>query len=216
MVIQKKSLADIVAESLKRQITEGVYKAGDKLPTEPELMKIFAVGRSSVREAVRLLVNAGFVRVRQGSGTFVAESFSDENTGIKMNTADRSELEEVRKILDIAIVEKAVARRTDKDIIRMRHCLLERKSYANAGLLDACIKADLSFHTAVADATHNQILAAIYRSASTHLFSEFNRIYDNTDCFISSQASHEKLLRHIISGDLKNARKMALIIIEEP
>lgn len=114
MIIQKKSLADMIAETLKQQITEGTYRAGDKLPTEPELMKTFGVGRSSVREAVKLLVNMGVVRVQQGSGTFVAVPSNNDDVNIKMSTADRTELDEVRKILDIAIVEKAVARRTEK------------------------------------------------------------------------------------------------------
>ena len=39
MIIQKKSLADMVAEQLRQQITEGVYTIGDKLPTEPESVK---------------------------------------------------------------------------------------------------------------------------------------------------------------------------------
>ena len=216
MIIQKKSLADMVAEQLRQQITEGVYTIGDKLPTEPELMKTFKVGRSSIREAVKLLVNMGVVQVRQGAGTFVAEA-SDTNGGsINMNIADRTELDEVRKILDIAIVEKAVARRTEKDIERMRASLEKRKVNAEKGLLEECIEADLNFHIAIADAAHNRILADIYRSAATHLLSEFNRIYNGTDCFINSQTSHEKLLKHIIAGDLKNARKTATIIVEEP
>ncbi|HJA16314.1 MAG TPA: FadR family transcriptional regulator, partial [Candidatus Butyricimonas faecavium] len=175
MIIQKKSLADIVAEQLGQQIAEGVYKIGDKLPTEPELMETFKVGRSSVREAVKLLVNKGVVRVRQGSGTFVADPSENDDVGIKMNNANRTELDEVRKILDIAIVEKAVARRTEKDIERMRSSLEVRKIKAKNGLLKECIEADLNFHIAIADATHNRILADIYRSASAHLLSEFNR-----------------------------------------
>ena len=216
MIIQKKSLADMIAETLKQQITEGTYRAGDKLPTEPELMKTFGVGRSSVREAVKLLVNMGVVRVQQGSGTFVAVPSNNDDVNIKMSTADRTELDEVRKIQDIAIVEKAVARRTEKDIERMRASLEKRKVNAEKGLLEECIEADLNFHIAIADAAHNRILANIYRSAATHLLSEFNRIYDGTDCFINSQTSHEKLLKHIIAGDLKNARKTATIIVEEP
>ena len=212
MIIQKKSLADMVAEQLRQQIAEGVYTIGDKLPTEPELMKTFKVGRSSIRDAV----NMGVVQVRQGAGTFVAEA-SDANGGsINMSIADRTELDEVRKILDIAIVEKAVARRTEKDIERMQSSLEARKANAKDGLLKECIEADMNFHIAIADATHNRILADIYRSASLHLLSEFNRIYDGTDCFINSQSSHEKLLRYIIAGDLKNARKMATRIVEEP
>ena len=216
MIIQKKSLADMIAETLKQQITEGTYRVGDKLPTEPELMKTFGVGRSSVREAVKLLVNMGVVRVQQGSGTFVAVPSNNDDVNIKMSTADRTELDEVRKILDIAIVEKAVARRTEKDIERMRASLEKRKVNAEKGLLEECIEADLNFHIAIADAAHNRILADIYRSAATHLLSEFNRIYNGTDCFINSQTSHEKLLKHIIAGDLKNARKTATIIGEDP
>lgn len=216
MIIQKKSLADMVAEQLKQQIVEGVYKIGDKLPTEPELMKTFKVGRSSIREAGKLLVNMGVVQVRQGSGTFVADPSDNDDVSIKMSNANRTELNEVRKILDIAIVEKAVARRTEKDIERMQSSLEARKANAKNGLLKESIEADLNFHIAIADATHNQILADIYRSASRHLLSEFNRIYDGTDCFVNSQTSHEKLLRYIIAGDLKNARKMAAKIVEEP
>ena len=216
MIIQKKSLADMVAEQLKQQIVEGVYTIGDKLPTEPELMKTFKVGRSSIREAVKLLVNMGVVQVRQGSGTFVAEASDDNRGSINMSIADRTELDEVRKILDIAIVEKAVARRTEKDIERMQSSLEARKANAKNGLIKECIEADLNFHIAIADATYNRILADIYRSASLHLLSEFNRIYDGTNCFINSQSSHEKLLRYIIAGDLKNARKMAIKIVEEP
>ena len=109
-----------------------------------------------------------------------------------------------------------MARRTEKDIERMQSSLEARKANAKNGLLKECIEADLNFHIAIADATYNRILADIYRSASLHLLSEFNRIYDGTNCFINSQSSHEKLLRYIIAGDLKNARKMAIKIVEEP
>ncbi|WP_059027276.1 FadR/GntR family transcriptional regulator [Gabonibacter massiliensis] len=215
-MVDKKSLADRVAEEIKQKITEGTYGPGDKLPTEPELMKAFGVGRSSVREAVKLLVNTGIIRVRQGAGTFVAEPSDDDRLGMRINAADRTELDEVRKILDIAIVEKAVARRTERDIQRMRLALETRKAHAERGALEACIEADLNFHIAIADATHNRILADIYRSASRHLLFEFNRIYESTACFADSQASHEKLLKHIAAGDLKSARRTAIKIVEEP
>ena len=53
-IIQKKSLAEEVAEQLQKEITEGKLKEGDKLPIEPELMKIFGVGRSTIREAIKM------------------------------------------------------------------------------------------------------------------------------------------------------------------
>lgn len=217
MQIQKKSLAQNVSEQLAEQITSGKYSPGDKLPTEPELMKNFGVGRSSVREAIRILSNMGLINVRQGSGTFVSEqSVSNIGVDLKMRSANRYELEEVRKTLEIAIVEKAVARRTDDDIKKMRELLHVRENHALKGVLQDCMKADMDFHIAIADATHNSLLAEIYRSASTRLLAAFNEIYEDTLYFIQSQPSHEKLLKYIVDGDLKNARKMAVQIVEEP
>ena len=67
-IIQKKSLADEVAAKLQEQISLGHYKANDKLPIEPELMKNFGVGRSTIREAIKILANSGLLRVQQGVG----------------------------------------------------------------------------------------------------------------------------------------------------
>ena len=50
-VIRKRSLAEELAERLRQRITDGQFEVGEKLPAEPELMRIFGVGRSTVREA---------------------------------------------------------------------------------------------------------------------------------------------------------------------
>ena len=78
--IRKRSLAEEMAVRLQEQIAQGRFEVGGKLPTESELMKIFGVGRSTVREAVKLLSSKGIVEVRRGSGTYVvttAKGLSD-------------------------------------------------------------------------------------------------------------------------------------------
>ena len=50
--IQRHSLADAVVGKLQQQLSLGVYQPGEKLPPEPELMKEFGVGRSTIREAL--------------------------------------------------------------------------------------------------------------------------------------------------------------------
>lgn len=62
-----------VAESLRSQISDGQWAAGDRLPGELELMKQFAVSRNTVRQALDLLSQSNLVRRHQGRGTFVAE-----------------------------------------------------------------------------------------------------------------------------------------------
>lgn len=62
-----------LADSLKSNILEGIYRPGTRIPTEPELCDTFSVSRYMVRQAVALLEEEGFLRRVQGSGTYVAE-----------------------------------------------------------------------------------------------------------------------------------------------
>ncbi|MDX1886983.1 GntR family transcriptional regulator [Mycolicibacterium sp. 120270] len=66
-------LADRLRDELLDEITSAQLKPGTKLPTEGELSKRFGVSRATVREAVRGLVEAGYVIRRRGSGSYVAE-----------------------------------------------------------------------------------------------------------------------------------------------
>ena len=61
----------IIAAQLRDDISRGIYQLGEKLPTETQLAEQFAVNRHTLRQAVALLRNEGFVRVDIGRGTFV-------------------------------------------------------------------------------------------------------------------------------------------------
>jgi GntR family transcriptional regulator len=65
--------ADIVRDGLRRAILSGEFRPGAKLPNEEQLCLRFAVSRATVREAVRGLVEEGYLVRRQGSGTYVTE-----------------------------------------------------------------------------------------------------------------------------------------------
>ncbi len=62
-----------IAEKLQRLIESGALAPGAKLPTEPELRKLYQASRNTVREAVRWLANRGLVQTRLGQGTYVVE-----------------------------------------------------------------------------------------------------------------------------------------------
>ena len=96
--IRKKSLAEELAARLQEQIAAGTFGIGEKLPPEPELMRIFGVGRSTVREAVRILSDMGLLRVRQGAGTFVVSRNAPDLMTQRLKRADIRELDEVRRI----------------------------------------------------------------------------------------------------------------------
>lgn len=62
-----------VYNSLKTQVEAGDYKVGDFLPPELELQRLFNVSRTTVRKAVELLSQEGFVSIQQGKGTEVID-----------------------------------------------------------------------------------------------------------------------------------------------
>ncbi|MFG4003104.1 FadR/GntR family transcriptional regulator [Flavobacterium aquidurense] len=211
-LINKKSLAEEVASKLQEQISLGHYKLNEKLPIEAELMKSFGVGRSSIREAMKILANSGLLRIQQGVGTFVQEVTSTrEPMDQRLQRASLKDLDEVRQLLELKIAEKAAINRSEDDIIAMKQHLAARMKAANEGLLEDCVEADIQFHIAIAEASKNEILADLYKSISKHLKKEFLSLYPDTEIFKETYAIHEQLLKSIIA---KNPKKTWNIVAE--
>lgn len=205
-LINKKSLAEEVASKLQEQISQGHYKINEKLPIETELMKSFGVGRSSIREAMKLLSNSGLLKIQQGVGTFVQEiNTTREPMNEKLMRAKVQDIDEVRQLLELKIAEKAALNRTDDDIMAMKQHLANRLKAANEGLLEECIEADVQFHIAIAQASKNEILADLYKSVAIHLKVGFLQLYPDTEIFKNTFAMHEQLLKSIIAKDSKKA-----------
>lgn len=206
--IKKNSLSDAVAEKLQQLITTGKFKVGDKLPSEPELMEYFCVGRSTIREAIRILSYSGILKVQQGIGTFVA---LQNGTSIpwyhRLQSAHGEEINEVRQLLELKIAEKAAIHRTSRQIICMRKHLRERYKAAIANDILKCIDADIAFHMAIADACNNEILCDLYKTIAARLKTFFQEIFDDTEQFLCKQELHEQLLQSIINKDVQIARE---------
>jgi DNA-binding FadR family transcriptional regulator len=204
--IKKISLSEEVARQLQQQFTAGKYTLGQKLPCEPKLMEEFGVGRSSIREAVRVLANAGIVRVQQGLGTFV--EFKNGATVPwyeRLRGAKGYELNEVRQLLELKIAEKAALNRTAKDIATLKKLLQKRYDAAMSNNPDECIEADICFHIAIADAAKNDILADLYKTIAAQIKRSFKEVYHDTGVFLSRHAEHSALLKSIITKNPKKA-----------
>ncbi len=71
--IPRKSVPELVAGRLASGLLQGQYPAGSQLPAERDLIKELGVGRSSLREALKILSEAGLLDAQQGVGWFVNE-----------------------------------------------------------------------------------------------------------------------------------------------
>lgn len=201
-------LADTVAGNLKTLLKSGKYKTGDKLPSEPELMEQFSVGRSTIREAIRILANNGLVNVKQGLGTFVVLNQGlDEPLHQRLNRAGNEDLKEVRQLLELKAAEKAALNRTQADITKLTSLLKKRFTAAEKQQTEACIDADIQFHIAIAEASKNDILADLYKTVAVQIKKSFSTTHQDTSIFMEKQKLHEDLLQSIIEKDAKKAWK---------
>ena len=70
-----------IADTLQAEIAAGLYRPGDKLPTEAELSLRFGVNRHTVRQGLAALIECGTLHARRGSGVYVAASPTDYALG---------------------------------------------------------------------------------------------------------------------------------------
>lgn len=70
-----------LADKIRQDILGGDFKPGQQIPIEDELMNLFAMSRNTVRQAVKLLVDDGYLIKIRGNGTFVAESLPQLKNG---------------------------------------------------------------------------------------------------------------------------------------
>ena len=205
-LIPRKSLANEVAAQLQQRILKGAYKVNQKLPVEAELMKAFGVGRSSIREAVKILVNSGFLRVQQGIGTFVEDTTGiNEPLGQRLKRASAKNIDEVRNILEMKVAEKAAANRTGNDISKLEHFLKKRTKAANENLVEECIDAHINFYIALAEASKNDILSDLYKLFALQLKNDLLNIHQDTTLFKNTSEDHHKLFDSVLREDPKMA-----------
>ena len=200
--VQQRKLADQVTQQLQEQISLGEFNPGDKIPTEPELMRMFAVGRSTIREAVRVLVKAGLLEVRQGDGTYVLDRTANvEPLEYRLRRAAILEVYEVRRILELEIARLAAQRRTDDDLSRMRECLNGRRKARSIDDNKAYVDSDLAFHLAVAMASKNSVLVDLYQSFSNVLRDALEKFVSDRDLYKNQISIHDQLLEAIERKD---------------
>ncbi|WP_371381248.1 FadR/GntR family transcriptional regulator [Sporomusa aerivorans] len=193
--VQQRKLGDQVIQQLQEKISLGELKPGDKIPTEPELMSMLGVGRSTIREAIRVLVKAGLLEVRQGDGTYVLDkNVNSEPLAHRLRRATILEVYEVRRILELEIAKLAAQRRTEDDLSYMRESLNRRREARRVDDNRAYVDSDLEFHLAVAAASKNSVLADLYQSFSNALRDALDKLVSDRELYQNQISIHEQLL----------------------
>ena len=181
------SLSLQIADDLKEKIiVKKEYKIGDKLPNENLLSEELNVSRTTLREAIRILVTENILEIKRGRGTYVINNTLDNHDlGKLSNTVyDLKDLLELRLIIEPMAVYYATQRATEKD---MENILYYGQRVEEKILNKEDRNEDEQyFHNAIAKASHNSFikdLIPIINEAinkGVYLSKEFDKINELT------------------------------------
>jgi phosphonate utilization transcriptional regulator len=195
-LLQSSSLTTVVQQEIERAILQGEYAPGSKL-IEATLAQAMGVSRGPVREAFRMLEEAGLVRVEKNRGVFVRDIPIDEAV----------------EIFDLrAAMDELVGRKLAKDITPAQ--LKEIKALGDA--MEKAVKAEdahnyhllnLRFHDRLVEMAGNSKLTSIYRKLIKEL-SLFRRLNLADGWLLPiSAGEHRQIIKAIASGDPEAAAK---------
>ena len=162
--LNRNLLADQAADQLRRRLQAGEWEIGAKLPGETTLAAELGVGRSTIREALRMLAGQGMLRPRQGAGVFVerTEPESDGWEAVLQRGAIVAVVE-VRAAIEIEAARLAAVRATADDVAAMRRALELRAAAADAPDREF-VEADTAVHRAIVTAAHNPVLSELFET----------------------------------------------------
>lgn len=209
--IQRKRLSDVAADKILEMIKEKNLKPGDKLPSERKLMNEFEVGRSAIREALRILENRGIVNVKQGKGTFITDpgekTFEPLKHWITYQDETLHEHFEVRLLIEPDAAYIAAERAEEKIIRKLEET---HRQYVNKLQEDdfekkEIIKLDAKFHFLIAQATKNKTLSILMETFYKSLLEGWKATLNIEGRPEKTVSEHDKILSAIKNSSPQEA-----------
>lgn len=209
--IQRRKVYDLVAERLLDEIVQRRLSPGEPVPTERELARSFGVGRSSVREALRVLESKGVIRAKLGM--FEIADFENPLSHslrllLTLEEADVRELFEVRRVIEVEMASLAAERRTDEDLAGMDEALAAMHEHIASE--ERYIDADIRFHLAVVAATRNRIAHRVMQAIRDILRRALGPVFHVPGSPELSTRQHQAIRDAIAAKDAEAARARML------
>lgn len=216
--IQQKTVVNQAMEKIKSLIASGKYKKGDRLPTEQQLADTFGIGRTSIREAIKVFNHIGVLESKVAKGTFVCDrsKISTEalTWAIMLGENEFFDLLEMRLVMEqqgfFYLVEgyqkkpeavQPMLDRLDTEVATMR------KAIEVGSDIDR-IEADYRFHGIIIEACNNTLFDELYQVLRAFLYEEIRRTRTASRGIENVPKAHEELVSAIKTGDLSLALKV--------
>ena len=204
------SLVEQTANRIIEYFEKNDLNVGDKLPNEYTLAQDLEVGRSTLREAVKMLVSKNILEVRQGSGTYITSltetikdplGFGEIDNHMKLT----QDLFEVRFLIEPQMASLAAQHITDEEVAVLER--LEKEIHSEG---DIHFRLDIQFHSAIAEASRNvamqQLIPIIIQSIKL-----YNDFFTSEQSKANTIRAHREIVKAIKKRDAVGARDAMLL-----
>ena len=209
--ISNEPLSKVIMLHIKEAILKGQIKFGDKIPSERELAEGFNVSRNMVREAIRALEMAGYLKIRQGprGGAFVQELSPDRlSTGfLDFYVAKKltiEELNEVRLHIEPEVARLAAYNGDSNYTLRLQSAL-ENEHMADA--IDDRVTSLTKVHLVLAEMCGNFFYEILVNSLLSITKEIIIAGYRKGDAIVHGTDQHNHIVKAVLGGESENAAK---------
>jgi GntR family transcriptional repressor for pyruvate dehydrogenase complex len=198
--IVRDGVADQVYNQLKENVVQGVWRPGDRIPSENQLASLFGVSRASVRMAINKMITLGLLESRVGDGTYVKAFtpgvYINELVPLVLKPEDQIEIMEFRRALETEALKLAVTRASDEEIRELEELNTRARTALKNRDQETYFKEDLQFHMHIFRASKNGILVKTVETLGHVLFPHFYSI--TRDFLATSEVPSDETDKHTI------------------
>jgi GntR family transcriptional repressor for pyruvate dehydrogenase complex len=208
--VERITVADAIIEQLVALIDSGQFRPGERMPSEQELTERFAVGRTSVREALKALQVLGLVE-RRTEGTFVSSELSSGvlgrylATGMLAQRIDVLHLFDARRLVEGEICARAAANVTPATLADLEALCAAMEAVPEEDFT-TFFDLDMRFHLRICDLNENPVLVRMWNVIHDLLESYRGRIAAIPTIKEQTNMNHQDLLAALAAQDGDAAR----------
>jgi len=164
--VQKRKISQDIADVIKRRILLGEFKKDSALPSMRELATHFGVGAGSLREALRLLEDDGFLVMKSGpaGGPIVCHPSDAKLTELvagllQLSRTRLRDLHTARYFLELPVVRFAAVHRTEEELEQLQQSVIATRDAPDTLTFH---RHGFDFHQLIVDCTRNRILRLFF------------------------------------------------------
>jgi GntR family transcriptional regulator, transcriptional repressor for pyruvate dehydrogenase complex len=201
--------SDLLAARIREQVLSGIISEGQALPTERDLVAETGLGRGTIREALRILENQGFIVTRTGrnGGSVVrrpGRASVEDSIGIFIRGQQLrlAALLEAREALEPAAARLAASHRTDGDLAKLSELQAQLSRAVHCKDVPAYLLANVNWHLAVVHASGNELLITFMTAIAQAVHAATEADNFNSDAVREATLrAHERIMDAIVACD---------------